>query len=226
MFFFLLVGMSNVAAQKEIKEGKVSLEITKIETSDEAMQAMLGMMKGSTVTVNFTDQKSLMEMNMMNGMVKMTTLNDKANNKTTMIMDAMGQKKMAEDEMPKEAEKPSPEDFKVTYDKSDTKKILDYTCHRADIVTKNNGTEVKMTAYVTEEIKINAGLMQNVNADQLKGVPLEYAIAVNQQGVSFSMIFVAQEILDYVDEDIFNLKTEGIEKVSMEQLLQGGGMGF
>jgi len=140
----------------------------------------------------------------------------------------MGSKKMAEEEIKDEKEEETkPENFEVTYDKSDTKKILDYDCHRADIKVKANGQTVNMTAYVTNDIKLSADLMQGVKSDMLNGVPLEYAISVNQQGVSFSMIFSCTEILDYVDEDVFNIKTEGIDKVSMKELMQmGGGMGF
>ena len=84
-----------------------------------------------------------------------------------------------------------------------------------------------MTAYVTKEIEFGADLMQAVDSDSLDGVPLEYSIAVNQRGMKFSMTFTVTDIQDSVDPKVFELNLDGIPKVDMDKLMQGGGgLGF
>jgi len=230
-FLFLLVGTSTFA-QKEIKEGVISMEITKVDCDNEQYAGMLQMMKGSQMSVAFDKDNSLMTMNMMGGMMKTRALTKKNSKEMVTLIDAMGQKmmnKMAKEEF--EKTKGAAKDVKmdVTYDKSDTKKILDYTCHKATIKIPLPGQEgkfVEMNAYVTKDLKLSESLMQGVEASKLEGTPLEYSISASQQGMSFSMTFTATGIETSIDRAIFELDTEGYKEVTLEQMQSMGGMGF
>lgn len=230
-FLFLLVGTSTFA-QKELKEGVISMEITAVESADEAVAGMLQMMKGSEMSVAFDKDNSLMTMNMMGGMMKTRALTKKGSKEMVTLIDAMGQKmmnKMAKEEFEKTKAKSKDLKMDITYDKSDTKKILDYTCHKAIIKIPLPGQEGKfmeMNAYVTNDIKLSESLMQGVEASKLEGTPLEYSVSVAQQGMAFSMTFTATDIKTSVDKSAFQLDTEGYKEVTLEQMQSMGGMGF
>lgn len=230
-FLFLLVGTSTFA-QKEIKEGVISMEITKVECDNEQYAQMLQMMKGSEMSVAFDKDNSLMTMNMMGGMMKTRALTKKNAKEVVTLIDAMGQKmmnKMAKEDFEKNKAAAKDAKVEVTYDKSDTKKILDYTCHKAIVKFPLPGTEgefVQMNAYVTEDLKLSESLMQGVDASKLEGTPLEYSISASQQGMTFSMTFTAQDIKTTLDKSVFKLDTEGYKEVTLEQMQSMGGMGF
>ena len=208
------------------------MEITSVDAEDETMAGMLQMMKGSEMSVAFDKDNSLMTMNMMGGMMKTRALTKKESKELVTLIDAMGQKmmnKMAKEEF--EKNKAVTKDIKldVAYDKSDTKKILNYNCHKATIKVPIPGQEGKfmeMNAYVTNDLKLSESLMQGVEVTQLEGTPLEYSIAVAQQGMTFSMTFTATDIKTSVDKSIFQLDTEGYKEVTLEQMQSMGGMGF
>ena len=233
-FLFLLVGTSTYA-QKEMKEGVISMEITAVESSDEGMAGMLQMLKGSEMSVSFNKDNSLMTMDMMGGMMKTRALTKKNSKEMITLIDAMGQKmmnKMAKEEFEKTKGKAKDIKMDITYDKSDTKKILDYNCHKAIIkipMPAKEGQEsqfVEMIAYVTNDLKLSESLMQGVEASNLKGTPLEYSIKSAMQGQAFSMTFTTTGIKTSVDKSIFELNTEGYKEVTLEQMQSMGGMGF
>ena len=231
-FLFLLVGTSTFA-QKEMKEGVIEMEITAIDSKNEQMAGMMQMMKGSEMSVAFDKDNSLMTMNMMGGMMKTRALTKKGSKEMVTLIDAMGQKmmnKMSKEEVEKTKHQSKDVKMDVTYDKSDTKKILDYTCHKATIKIPAPGQEgqfVEMNAYVTDDIVLSESLMQGVKAGQIKGTPLEYTVSMSQQGMEFSMTFTTTGIKTSVDKSVFNLDTEGYKEMTLEQMQSmGGGMGF
>lgn len=230
-FIFLLVGTSTFA-QKELKEGVISMEITAVESSDESMAGMLQMMKGSEMSVSFNKDNSLMTMNMMGGMMKTRALTKKNAKEMVTLIDAMGQKmmnKMGKEDFEKNKAVAKDSKVEVTYDKSDTKKILDYTCHKAVIKFPLPGTEnefMEMNTYITKDLKLSESLLQGVDVNKLEGTPLEYTLTTAQQGVSFSMTFTATGIKTSVDKSTFELDTEGYKEVTLEQMQSMGGMGF
>jgi len=231
-FLFLLIGTSTFA-QKEMKEGVINMEITAIDSENEQMAGMMQMMKGSEMSVSFNKDNSLMTMNMMGGMMKTRALTKKDSKEMVTLIDAMGQKmmnKMSKDEVEKTKKQAKSANMDVTYDKSDTKKILEYTCHKAIIkipIPGQEGQFVEMNAYVTDDIVLSESLMQGVEASQLKGTPLEYTVSMSQQGMAFSMTFTTTGIKTSVDKSVFDLNTEGYKEMTLEQMQSmGGGMGF
>lgn len=229
LFFLFAILTNNIFAQKEINEGKVTMEVTSIEAAEGQNAGMLKMLKGSTMVINFNEQKSIVVSSLMGGMINSTNYKNEEDNKVVLFMSAMGRKKMAEGEFQnKSIENTKSENIEVTYDKSDTKNILGYDCYKATIIGKVNERPINMTAYVTEALQLNATVIQDISPNLINGIPLEYSMALSRRGVDYTMVFTATEILESMDETAFNFKTSEYKKVSLDELLLlgGGGMAF
>ncbi len=227
-FFFLSIGI--MTAQDGMKEGYIKMEITDVITDNQEMAAMLEMMKGTETEVYFQDGKSLTNMNLMGGMVQMKNMLDKDGN-MNMYMDVMGNKMHAEsakteiDKM--KAENPNPmDDLEITYDENDRKKIAGYDCYKMVAKGKGDAASFGIEAYVTEEIKISASVMQGIDLGIFKGFPLEYIIDAGQM----KLVSTTMEIKDEVDSKVFDIDASGYTKMSMEEIMgsmgQMGGFGF
>lgn len=227
-FFLLATGI--MTAQEGMKEGYIKMEITDVITENQEMAAMLEMMKGTETEVYFQDGKSLTNMNLMGGMVQMKNMLDKDGN-MNMFMDAMGNKmhvettKMEMDKM--KAENPNPmDDLDITYDENDRKKIAGYDCYKMIAKGKGDASSFNIEAYVTEDIKINASVMQGIDLGIFKGFPLEYIIDAGQM----KLVSTTMEIKDEVDSKVFVIDDSGYTKMSMEEFMgsmgQMGGFGF
>jgi len=225
---FLLVPFVSMTAQKTMDKGYVKMEITEATSDDPQMAMGLEMMKGSTTEIFFTDGKYLTKMNMMGGMVTMANHVDTKTEQMNMLFDAMGNKMWIESSL-EEAKKNKPTqdmgDFKVDYDKSQTKEILGYKAYKATITIPND-QNMKVEGWVTEEIKTDANIIQGMEDLKLAGFPLEFSI-VNPQ---MKMTFAATDIKDTVEDSVFEIKTDGYKKMTMEEFTQQmggmGGMGF
>jgi len=227
--FLLLVPIVAVTAQKSLDKGYVKMEITEVNSEDPQTATMLEMMKGSVTEIFFMKDKYKTAMNMMGGMVRMDNYVDVAGNKMDMLFDAMGNKMWVDTNLD-EAKQNKPanqnmEDFKVDYDKSQTKTILGYNAYKATITVPNGGG-MTVEGWVTEDIKTDANIIQGMEDLKLKGFPLEFSIISPQM----KMTFAATDIKDTVDESIFVLKTDGYKKMTMKEFTESmggmGGMGF
>ncbi len=224
--------ISNVSAQKELKEGVITMELTEVKADDPAMQAQLQMMKGSSTVVAFDEKKSVVKMEMMGGMMGMTivTSNEDKTGFLLFDMSMVGMKNKVNinaEDVAKQKETEAANDMEVTYDKSDTKEIAGYKCFKATISSPDmQGSTI--TAYLTDEIKIKADVIQGISADKIDGFPLEYSIG----GPGMSMIYTTTDVKFEVDDSMLNVNTEGFEEMSMEEFQNkmkafgGGGMGF
>jgi hypothetical protein len=192
------------------------------------MGAQLGMMKGSTNTTYFNEDNVLTEVDMMGGMMKMKTLTSTKDRTGFLLFDMgmLGLKNKvnitAEDVNSSEE---SMDDITVTYDKSDTKEILGYKCHKA-IIKSPQMAGAEITVYVTEDITITADIIQGISGDKINGFPLEYSIG----GPGMSMVYTTVEIKEAADKSVFDIDTEGYEEMTMEefqkQMSSMGGAGF
>lgn len=204
-------------------EGTITMEITEVSSDNAQMAQVAEMMKGTKTEVYFKGDKSAVRMNMMGGMVKMEMHTEKDKD-FNMLMDAMGQKiwvNTPQNELAQmKAEAP---EMEITFDKSDTKEIAGYQCYRMDVVVDGD-TEMNITAYITEDLKIDAPVMQGVDMSKFPGYPLEYSMS----GGPMSMTITTQEFLKTVDASVFDYSTDGYQKMSMEDLqgMGGGGFGF
>jgi len=222
---FLTVSL-NIVAQKTIDSGYIKMEITEVASDDEQTNMMLQMMKGTQTEVFFKGYAYVTSMDMMGGMVKTQTYVNEQSKSFDMLMDAMGQKYWINsdlDEARNSENSKVAENAKVTYDKDDTKKILGYNAYRVNIELP--GQEgLAITGYVSEEIKTKANLMQGMESLKLNGYPLEFT--VNNPQMKMTMTTV--EINDKVDESRMEMRTEGFQKITMQEFTQqmGAGMGL
>ena len=206
------------------------MEITDVNSDDQAIASQLEMMKGTETIYSFSTEQSLVTSNMMGGMIKMESLTDNASENTTLLFDMMGQKMMVtstkEDRAENEAEQADAfKDIKMSYDENDTKEILGYKCIKAIA----NGEEMPFSfeMYVTKELSIDSKLIQGMQGLDLEGFPLEYEMKMDKMSMTYS----ATEIETELSGEVFNLNTEGYKKMTFKEFQEqmkgfGGGMGF
>lgn len=209
-----------------LDEGYVKLEITEVSSEDEQTAQMLEMMKGSETEIYFTEGQSLTNMNMMGGMVGVKT-HMGTEGQMNMYVDAMGNKihtsatKMEMDRSKATSETPF-DDIEFEYDMEDTKDIMGMTCYKVKSVDDED-SQIKLEAYVTEEIKTNA-TVQGIDVTKLKGFPLEFTISMGPVNMSITCMDLKKE----VDPSVFELKADGYTEMSFEEFKQqmGGMMGM
>lgn len=246
LFVFLVAGIQNVSAQKELEEGSITIGITDLQVDDPSVAPQLQMFKTATMNIAFTKNQSLVTGNVMGGMMKMQMLLNTNPKDMLMLIDAMGNKMMTEvnanefKEMEENAKKMKsdagndPEiDYDVTFDKKDKKNISGYDCYKANIIVNNKEAKeanLVVSLYLTDAIKYPASIMESMKssgAPELKftGVPLEMTISGGEKGKGGSITLAATKIENTVDKNIFILDTTGYEKMNMEDLQKmGGGM--
>lgn len=146
-----------------------------------------------------------------------------------MLFDMMGNKTWIESKLD-DAQTPQQKEIasksKIEYDKSNTKDILGYKCYKMT-VTNPEMEGMTVTAYVTEDIKTKANLIQGFQSLEFSGYTMEFTVGNPQ----FSMTYTAVEIKDSVDDSKFAYDTKGYKKMTMEEFQKsmagmGGGFGF
>ncbi|MFT6335748.1 MAG: GLPGLI family protein [Saprospiraceae bacterium] len=214
----------SVSAQMVMDKGYIKMEMTDI-TSTGQQGAELGMLKGAEMEVFFEGDKVLTSINLMGGMMNMSTLVDKKANKTDILINAMGSKMWAEEtnESAKKNEvSKAVKGMEIIYDKSQTKEILGYKVTKATI-TRADQPGMTMEAWITEDIKIDSDFIPGMEDLKLKGYPLEITIDAN----GTKMSIVTKDIKNVVDAGKFILDTTGAEKIKMSELSgMMGGMGM
>ena len=247
LFVFLVAGMQNVSAQKELKEGSITIGINDLQVDDPSAAPQLQMIKTATMNIAFTKDQSLITGDVMGGMMKMRMLFKTDPKDMLMLIDAMGNKMMTElkandfaefEKKAKEAQEKSKDsdeefDYDVTYDKKDKKNISGYDCYKANIIINNKEAKennLKISAYVTSAIKYPQSMMDSMKSSgapelKLTEMPLEITISGGEKGKGGSITFAATKIEKTVDKSVFKLDTTGYEKMDMNELQKmGGGM--
>ncbi len=225
--FFLMFCSMMIMAQDQ---GTLTMAITDVSSDNEQMAAGLEMMKGTELKVTYDGKRSMTKMNMMGGMVK-TDIKMSEEGNMDMYMDMMGQKMWipaTKAEMEKaQAESGADQEFDYQYDENDTKEIAGFNCYKMTMTTPAN-PEFTLTAYVTEDIDINAAVIQNVDITKFKGFPLEYTMDMGMMKMTFSTTEFSKE----ADLSVFEVDTKGYKKMTMEEFqaqmgaMGGGGFGF
>ena len=222
LFIFTL----NTQAQKTLKNGYLKMEVTDIQSDNEQMMQMAGMLKGTFTEIYFTPEKSLTKASVMGGMSETTVLMDNNSKEHVMLMSMMGQKikiNMDEKEL-EEMQAGQNADMEIAYDhkKDETKEILGYKCHKVDMKMASMG-EVSMSLWVTDQIKSNAHVSNGINTEKLGGFPLEYVFSMGGQ---LNMTMTATKLEKDFDKGVFNVSTEGYKEMTMEEFMESmGGMG-
>ncbi len=223
ILFASFVSIQQMSAQKIIEKGYIKIEVTNVFSENEQMQAMSGMLKGSTTEIYFTSKKSYSKVNMMNGMSVIQNVNDYDKKENLMLMSVMGQKmmvKMNEEEV-KELESANVDqgDLEYKHFHDQTKEILGFKCHKVEMKI-NAEQEVGMSLWVTEEITTKTQVGSGIQTEKLGGFPLEYVISVGGQ---LDMTMTATKFEQDFDEKVFEMDTSGYKEMTMEEYIESLG---
>jgi hypothetical protein len=228
IFLFSLVFLFQVVnAQGVLKSGAITFSISGLDMDDpkskqmnnpEMMEMFKNMMK---YTMYFNPDHQKMSIDVMNGMTKTQVYYDATKSKSTTYMDMMGKKykMIGEEAAPATTEKPKVE---VVYDKTNTKKILDFDCYKATMKISNikqpenakgkkAPSEMTLTCYITESISPSKLTMNNYGHN-LAGFPLEFIMET--QGMKMNV--TATSIEKNVDVSVFEEPT-GYKEVTKEE---------
>lgn len=230
LFLILFLGFGNqMIAQDAIREAYVQYEVTEVNSSDPQTDAMLQMMKGSTIDIHFNESKQRMDMDMMGGMMKMSTfMNTGEDVANAMYMDMMGKKikvSMTDEELEKYQSKSEMADQKptVTPDYGTVKEINGFKCHKVTI-TYEGTDELSLVAFVTRDVTSPESVIQNTGDLDLGGFPLEYMI----ENPQFNMTYTTKVFEQDVAGDAF-VQPKGYESMTFDEFIQTmgamGGMG-
>lgn len=213
MLLFVAIISLNMAAQKEIKEGVMTMKMV-MSTDNEQAKAAFAMIGDIAVTTYFKGQKSRSEQNnQMTG--SQTSIIDKKSNTSLVLMEnpMLGKKYMKQDLNKSDTEL---ENVSVKAN-GETKTILNYTCKGYDIVTEQNGQELKMKMYVTDKILAQEQYGAMLGG-KLKGFPMYMVITMNQPGMGDMNITMEVTELksEKVDDAKFDMTIpEGYSKLEM-----------
>lgn len=227
--FLLLVApmaLMTINAQKTLDQGTIKMEITKVGSEDAQTAQMLEMMKGTAFEIIFKGDESLTKTSMMGGMVRTDIKMNKESGKMDMYMDMMGQKMLVESDIDEAQKAEGQVSAEVKKMKSDTKELLGYSTYKVNIINKDT-PDMKISAYVTEDIKAPANGIQGLQSVELPGFPL----MVIMESPQMSMTLETKELSGDLDESALTPDASGYKKMTMEEFQKsmggmGGGMGF
>lgn len=225
LLIFAPMAFLTVSAQKNLDKGTIKMEITKVGSENPQTAQMLEMMKGTTTEIFFMGNESMTRMSMMGGMVNTDTQVNKESGKMDMYMDMMGNKMWIETDIEEAKKADAQAKVDIEADKSDSKEIMGYKAYKVNIRNEADPT-MKISGYVTEEIKANANAIQGMQGVELPGFPLIIMI----ESPDMSMTIETTSIKDEVDASVFKKDTAGYKKMTMEEFQKTmggmGGMGF
>ncbi|WP_225036955.1 DUF4412 domain-containing protein [Winogradskyella sp. SM1960] len=180
-------------AQDKLNEGVLIAKQT-MSSDNEQMNAQLQAMGDSQATTYFKDDKSRSETSSpMTG--DMTIIVDGTEKQMLMLLDqGMGKKYMLQSFEPSEVDLKN-----VSVEKGDeTKTVMGYECQQYFVKMKQNGQDVEMQMFTTEQI---SAFSHNTTAmgDKIDGYPLYFIMTINQMGAN---IVVTSEITEIKEESV------------------------
>ncbi len=184
-----LVNSLNIFAQKEIKEGAITMKIT-MSSDNEQVNISLAMLGDMSTTTYFKGEKSATVMkNPMTG--NNTTIIDNKTKQMLVLMDnpMLGKKYL------KSSMEVSEDDLKkiTVTENGDSKTILGYECKGYDVIVKNDDIDTKMLMYTTDKISA-ANQNSSTLGGKLKGYPMYMEIDINKGGMPMKTIMEVTEI--------------------------------
>ena len=201
MLVALMMLSIGVFAQKEIKEGVMTNKVT-MSSDNEQINASFAMIGDINATTYFKGNKARTEQtNQMTG--TQVSIVDQDAEKVLMLMDVpmMGKKYMTQDTKKSEEEL---KDVSVTAN-GETKTVAGYACKGYDVVTKQNGQELKMKMFVTDKILAQEQYTSMLGG-KIKGFPLYMIISMNQNGMAMDITSEVTEVkAESVDDSKFDM---------------------
>tara|TARA_R110002049_G_scaffold245393_1_gene419488 strand:+ start:189277 stop:189948 length:672 start_codon:yes stop_codon:yes gene_type:complete len=213
IILLLLVAVSmSTFAQKELKEGVITMKMN-MSTDNEQAKAAFAMIGDITTTTHFKGQKARSEYNNQMTGGQISIVDGKAKKMLLLMDNPMLGKKYMEQDIAKTDEELK--DITVTAN-GETKTILDYNCKGYDIVTTQNGQEIKMKMFVTDKIAVQEQYTAMLGG-KLKGFPMYMVISMNQGGMAMDINMEVTEVKDKsVADSKFDMTVpEGYAKLEM-----------
>ena len=201
------IALITINAQKTLDKGTIKMEITKVGSEDAQTAQMLEMMKGTTFTIIFKGNESITKTSMMGGMVNTDIKMDQKSGKMDMYMNMMGQKMWIETSQDEASKSQGQVKAAVEAVKSDTKEILGYNTYRVNIKSADT-PNMKISAYVTEDVKAPANGIQGLQNVDLPGFPL----MVIMESPQMSMTLETKKLSGEMDESALTVDTSGYKK--------------
>ncbi|MDT0559625.1 DUF4412 domain-containing protein [Ichthyenterobacterium sp. W332] len=211
LILFLAIGLTSLA-QEKITEGKVTLKQT-MSSDNEQVNAQLAMVGDISTTTYFKGNKSRTEVSSpMTG--SNITIVDNDLKKGIVLMDNPMMGKMYNETDLNVSE----EDLsKIKVEKTtETKEILGYKCTAYKVTMTEQGMEMNMMMYTTEELDIISDQAAKFG-DGFKGFPLYMEINMTQQGMAMTITTEATAIdKESVSDEMFSLAVpEGYKKMDV-----------
>jgi len=192
---------ASVFAQKEIKEGVMTNKVT-MSSDNEQANASFAMIGDISATTHFKGNKARTEqINQMTG--TQVSIVDQDAGKFLMLMDVpmMGKKYLKQDTSKSEDEL---KNVSVTPN-GESKTVVGYNCKGYDVITKQNGQELKMKMFVTDKILAQEQYTSMLGG-KLKGFPLYMVVSMNQGGMGMNITVEVTEIkAESVDDSKFDM---------------------
>lgn len=167
----------------------VKMGVTSVKAeSSEQQQQIEGMFKSMKMETFANEEQVRTDVNMMGGMMIMSTFSEPKTDKFTMYVDMMGTKSKvvpteAELATIKEDNNKKSNDTKVVEVPGDTKTILGFNCKK---YTVTNSDDIKISMYVAPDLKIKANNIQGMEGIKLDGYPLEYTVDAMGSRITFT----------------------------------------
>ncbi len=197
LFLLLAINLS-IFAQKEVKEGIISMKIS-MSSDNEQVNASLAMLGDMSTTTYFKGQKSTTEMSSpMTG--DNTTIIDNDTKEILVLMDnpMLGKKYL------KNTMEVSDDDLKniVVSETGDSKTVLGYKCKGYNVIVKKDDVETKMIMYTTDKISAPTQNSSTLGG-KLNGYPMYMEINISQSGMPMKTIM---EVTEIKNESVANSK--------------------
>lgn len=211
LIFILLASFSLVSvAQEKLDEGVITSKM-KMSTDNEVIKSQVEAM-GETEIVTFFKENKVRVVTDSPISGQSVTIIDKDKKKVLTLQNIpMVEKKYSLEDYkePEELDK----NIKVTKGNA-TKTILGYDCQQYTVVMKNEGVDMEMEVYTTQQIDAETQQTSQLG-NQVKGFPLLMIIKVNQQGIDMTMTYEVTGVSkEKVPEEAFDLTVpEGYYKM-------------
>ncbi len=197
LFLLLAINLS-IFAQKDIKEGIISMKIS-MSSDNEQVNASLAMLGDMSTTTYFKGQKSTTVMSSpMTG--DNTTIIDNDTKEILVLMDnpMLGKKYL------KNTMEVSDDDLKniVVSETGDSKTVLGYKCKGYNVIVKKDDVETKMIMYTTDKISAPTQNSSTLGG-KLNGYPMYMEINISQSGMPMKTIM---EVTEIKNESVANSK--------------------
>ena len=227
---FLLV-TNFIFAQKTLKEGAITYAISDVKAKGKNAMASQ-MLNGIIMTMYFNESQQKINMNMMNGMMKMQMFTNPKEKTMRSFMDMMGQKmEMTGIDSTYKYGLEHPAKVDSTAEKAKatgkTKEILGYKCDEYVVKSMVKEKEINGYIYVTKDLIVDKALWRNkevgmipmLDGSQVPGFPME----MGMETAEMSLKMTVTKIDEKIDSKEFIIP-EGYKKMDAKSMrgMRGG----